>query len=210
MRSASVASEALSTVPTRESSPRRYASSSRAGCSSSTARTTRPPPLSLPSTISSSCIPVVRGPVIFAPAPRTMVTAKRRECQSGAPIGYRSEAFRHYELQTVPCPCRPNLSRLGELLDKIGWCMFERRRSCTDAQPGEERAAPLDRHELGVGEALGEHAARRAEPVDQPHLGRPGAGPHLAVEQLDVWGEAVAAPGHHPGAEHLVQLILQP
>jgi len=81
--------------------------------------------------------------VIFAPAPPTMVTAKRRECQSGAPIGYRSEAFRHYELQTVPCPCRPNLSRLGELRDKIGWCVFERRRSCTDAQPGEYYLARL-------------------------------------------------------------------
>src|SRR4029079_17728225 len=162
MRNASVASEALSTVPTRESSPSRYASSSSAGCSSSTARTTRPPPLSLPPTISSPFIPVVRWPVIFTPAPRTMVTAKRRECQSRAPIGYRSEAFRHYELQTVPCPCRADLNRLGELHDKIGWVVFGSRRSCTDAQPGEKRPPSSDRHQLRVGEALRQHPPRGA------------------------------------------------
>ena len=75
------------------------------------------------------------------------------------------------------------------------------------------RASSGRRPSTGTSSASGkrsrQHPAGGAEPVDEPQLGCAGTGPHLAGEQVDVRVQTVAAPRHHPLAEHLVQLVLQ-
>src|SRR5919112_6868548 len=97
-------------------------------------------------------------------APSTMVTAKVRECQGGASGGHPGEAFRHYELETVPCPRRADFNSLDDVRQKIGRRHRRRRRRTPETEAREQRPPRVDGHELGVREPLGEHAAGGAEP----------------------------------------------